>query len=167
MSVDPQSIAPRVRVMQIIVLALTIGCLAALVMMAFLRSQQQDAARSQAPFLTYCGLAMCIAVVAGKLVVPPAVIAGGRSRLAGQPTAETDTDGLLGIYQTGMIIGCALLEGGAFFMAVAYLLEGQPLALGIGLAMALGVAAHFPTPERVAAWLENQQEQLRQLRHLR
>jgi hypothetical protein len=70
-------------------------------------------------------------------------------------------DSLLAVYQMRTIIAAALLEGAVFFMAVAYLLEGHVLALGLGALLALAVAAHFPTAAGVAAWVDEQRDRLR------
>jgi hypothetical protein len=56
-----------------------------------------------------------------------------------------------------MIIGMALLEGAAFYQAIAYYVEGQPLALGLGCLLLLGLIVQFPTRSRVERWLENQE----------
>ncbi len=88
------------------------------------------------------------------------IVAGFRARLAEQPEAHS-LELWLGAYQTRMIVAAALLESGAFFMAVTYLVEGHTLALAIGTALALAVAAHLPTAAGVAAWIDEQQERMR------
>jgi hypothetical protein len=158
MQTDPQSIAPRVRVMQIIVVALAMGCFTALAAMFSLRDA--NAAKPDPPVLTYLGLAFCASVVVARLIVPRAIVSAVRARLAEQQRTDS-VEPLLGAFQSRMIVAAALLEGGAFFMAVAYLLEGHALALGVGAALALAVAAHFPTVMGVAAWVDEQQERLR------
>lgn len=74
---------------------------------------------------------------------------------------------LLGVYQSTMIVGLALLEGTAFFGCIAYLLEASPWALGIiGIAVALQLLK-FPTYSRVRSWLEQQALALAELRRQR
>jgi len=76
----------------------------------------------------------------------------------------TDDAKLLAVRQVTLLIGLALLEGVAFMGCIAYLLEGQTLALGvIGVAVAL-MLCKFPTENRVRAWLERQIEALEELR---
>ena len=64
------------------------------------------------------------------------------------------TGKLFGVYQTKTIIGAAMIEGAAFLNLVAYLLEGNPITLGLGLGLAVVIAALFPSPSRVANWIE-------------
>jgi hypothetical protein len=63
-----------------------------------------------------------------------------------------------------MIVGLALLEGTAFLGILAYLIEAQPLALGVTGIAILCMLLKFPTRSRVQAWLERQTEQLTELR---
>ncbi|HVX60236.1 MAG TPA: hypothetical protein VHC19_06540, partial [Pirellulales bacterium] len=67
-------------------------------------------------------------------------------------------------------IAVAILEGAAFFLVVAYQLERNPLALAVAIPLIIVIAAHFPTPARVAEWVERQLRRLdedRQLEQLR
>ena len=72
----------------------------------------------------------------------------------------------LAFYQTRMIVGAALLEGPAFFLLIAYLIERSPWSLAAAIFMILGVAAHFPTEQRVAEWVEQQMSLLEEERQL-
>ncbi len=76
----------------------------------------------------------------------------------------SDASKLLGIRQTAMIVGLALLEGAAFFACIAYLLEAQPWVLAIILVSVLLMMMNFPTEGRVRSWLALQAEQLDELR---
>jgi hypothetical protein len=57
------------------------------------------------------------------------------------------------VYQTLLIIACALCEGPGFFCLIAYLVERQPLALGGAAVAAALIAIRFPTTERVRSWV--------------
>ena len=58
------------------------------------------------------------------------------------------------IYQTQLIIGAALLEGGAFLAAIAYMVERKPAAF-IVAAILLGVLiSRVPTVERLRGWVD-------------
>ena len=52
---------------------------------------------------------------------------------------------LLAIYQTRLVIACALLEGAAFFNLVAYFIEGQTLNLIVTGVLLVMMAMRFPT----------------------
>jgi hypothetical protein len=72
----------------------------------------------------------------------------------------TDTRKLALTYQTQFLIGAAINEGLAFFAGVAYLLGRNPIALGLALLLIATLALRFPTRNRLASWIERQQELL-------
>jgi hypothetical protein len=76
----------------------------------------------------------------------------------------TDNSKLLAVRQTTLLVSLALLEGVAFSGCIAYLLEAQPLVLGVVLVAVLLLLAYFPTEGRVRSWLERQTDQLVVLR---
>lgn len=78
------------------------------------------------------------------------------------PDPCRDATYLLSVFQTKTIISAALFEGWAFFATVAYLIEGDPLGVGLAIVLIIGVAAHFPTQSRAIAWVEQQLELLEQ-----
>jgi hypothetical protein len=78
---------------------------------------------------------------------------------------KSDTGKLALLYQIQFIIGAAINEGVAFFASVAYLLSKNPIALGLALVLLVVQIARFPTPMRVASWIDRQQEWLIQDRH--
>jgi hypothetical protein len=93
-------------------------------------------------------------ILAGKWTPPPGadagMYAGGGAKL-------------WAVHQSTMIVGLALLEGSAFLGGIAYLLEAQPLTLGVvGVAIVL-MLCQFPTEQRVRAWLERQAAVLTQM----
>jgi len=54
------------------------------------------------------------------------------------------------------ILAGAIFEGGAIFLAAAYLVDRQP-ACAIGAAILAGaILLHFPTRDRAATWIEKQ-----------
>jgi hypothetical protein len=77
-----------------------------------------------------------------------------------------DAGSLMAVFQGKIIVGAAMLEGGAFFAAIAYLVEGGPIALALAVVLWLGIAAHFPNLPRVIGWIERQLEWLDQERLL-
>jgi hypothetical protein len=71
----------------------------------------------------------------------------------------------MGVYQTATIVGAALLEGAAFFLLVAYFVEGTSWTLPAALAVWLLLAwLHFPTRSSVEHWLTEQQDEARRER---
>jgi hypothetical protein len=71
---------------------------------------------------------------------------------------------LLPLFQTQLIIGAALVEGGAFFATVAYTIEHQYLALGVAGALLAVLISKFPTVDRVNVWLDENLSRLNEMR---
>ncbi len=70
--------------------------------------------------------------------------------------AINESDALAGLYQTTTIVAAAFLEGAAFMNVVAFLLEGNPISLGLAIGLAMGILAMFPSGQRIATWVEMQ-----------
>ena len=77
----------------------------------------------------------------------------------------SDAAQLLAVRQTSYIVGLAPLEASALFGCIAYMLERQPLALGVVGVAVLLILIQFPTQRREGAWLERQAEWLAEARH--
>ena len=149
--------------MQIIVIAMLIGCAFALVILASIRSQRPALPADKAPVFTYVGLAFALITGVLSFVMPAVITAGARTRIArgtfGDPRIAVppdDTGKLLGVYNTALIVGAALLEGPTFFLAIAYFLEGQILSLVVAGVLLGALATRFPTLPRVTTWLDSQ-----------
>ena len=114
--------------------------------------------------VSYVAVAFAVMIVMPFAVVPPLLVTTARKRLAHQYGEGNDTlvSPLFMTYQTKTIIGCALLEGVAFFQAIAYFLEGQQICLLLAIAFMAGIALHFPTRARVERWIERQTELIEQ-----
>lgn len=93
------------------------------------------------------------------------VVASGKSA-HGLGEFRGETSELLGVYQTQMIIGLALLEGGAFFNGVAYLIEGHAPNLIAAVVLLLLILARFPTEQKIEDWAEVQRQALLEERNL-
>jgi hypothetical protein len=180
---DPQRAYIRnvARTLQIIVGAMAAGVLffVAIVVFALPNAAQARAADSQ-PLITYVAVGMSVAIGAAWLVVPSAVVRRMRETLVSgsskewgivkhMPNADQIGDAipLAAIYQTGMIIRVALLEGTAFLAAVAYMLERQPIALILVGVLWLMIVSHIPTVSRVESWVDSELASLPQLRQMR
>jgi hypothetical protein len=131
--------------------------------------------------LTYTALAFTAVVLPLSFVVPGLIARQNRQAIAagnwsppgqGGPAGRqissealgTDAGKLAMVYQVQLIIGAAMNEGVAFFAGIAYMLEKNPIALGLALLLLVGLILRFPTSRRVALWIERQQEQVLQER---
>jgi hypothetical protein len=116
---------------------------------------------------------MGIAGLVLSFIIPGVVVASARRQIAkgiwtpmSDPTKSGkiypagDTGKLAVVYQLQLIIGSALCEGVAFFAAIAFMLERNPLALGMAVILLVCLAIRIPTRDRVNAWIDQQQSML-------
>jgi hypothetical protein len=171
------------RTSQIIVGSLAMGVIWFMAIVLFLLSTPdgppgEGPAAARAPIITYMAAAVGAAALVASYFVPNLIVDSGlRGILKSGPSAPTRADEsgakqvksgiaahqLLPLYQTQLIVGAALVEGGAFFATIAYMLEHQYLALGAAGVLLAALLARFPTLDRVNGWLEDKLGRLREL----
>ena len=151
-----------VRTMQIITGALLAGVIMFGVVstMAVLnRAAPNPAQPPQAPIITYLAVGMTLMELGLRAVIPDLV---ARQNIARMQDSLDDSDQsrlrLASVYQTRMIIGMALCEGAAFFALIAWMLEGNVLAIGTAGFLVLVMLTAFPTRDRVESWIRDQIE---------
>ena len=150
-SEDPLLPTARLRTMQIVAGAMILGVAMTLAILAIIRSMGNGPPPPQVPIFTYVGVGLAFVGVIAHFIVP-------RSISPAQQLADGKIS-WLAIYQTRMIVGMALLEGPALYQGIAYFIEGEALALGLGGLLLLGMILQFPTRGRVQQWLESREEQ--------
>jgi hypothetical protein len=78
----------------------------------------------------------------------------------GPEALKSDAAKLALVYQIQFIVGAALNEGPTFLAAVAYMIGRNPITVGLACLLVVALAARFPTRDRVASWIDRQQELL-------
>jgi hypothetical protein len=110
--------------------------------------------------LTYLAIGLGLLVLALSFVVPKLNVDQARRKTATatseKPDLVADTLKMAEIYQTQLIIGEALLDGGAFFAAITYMVNGNPISLLTAIILLAVMATRFPIPHRVRAWIDTQ-----------
>lgn len=164
-------LASSVRTLQVIVLAVAMGALVYLVWVIVQPAPVQANVRS----FSMMSWAFAAIVVAARLLVPPVFLPFARRQIAegkgdrwtvqpigkeGPLAALGEAGQLYGVYATQTIIGVALIEGALFLSIFTYSQGRQVIDLAIGLALLIAILAHFPTPSRVAAWIDDQLRRL-------
>jgi hypothetical protein len=127
------------------------------------------------PIITYVAVAFGLAYLVAAHIVPGLVTAWMRRKMAREtgpgytndanPDPFTrDTDKLAGLLQTYLILTAAPLEGGIFFLLIAYLVEGSLLSIIGAIALLVFLGSKFPTRPAVERWIEQQRDLLQQER---
>jgi hypothetical protein len=166
----PASLAPRVKVMQIVAAAIMTGLAVFIVIAHFVGQNNPPPAPGRTPVVTYLSLVLIVSAVPMAFVVPMTIERAAVQNVARQagPAGSPDDPALIGrllaVRQTSLIVSLALIEGAGFFSAIAYLIEREPLALGGALGALVLMATRFPTFAAVAAWLQRQKEAVAALR---
>ena len=146
----------------IIVFSLCSGVIAFGGYVLFLHKAQQPPAIG---ILTYACLGLAGMAAISSFVLPRILARSGKVQLAagklnyrgeGTPDVQTDAGKLALVYQQTTIIGCALLEGAAFFALFARMTEGHLVSLIVAGVMLIGIAGHMPLGGRLSSWVETQ-----------
>lgn len=138
---------------QIIAVALILGPL-------FFAAIALTSAWGQPPnneLIGYVAAFIFVSSLAASLIIPPIVVSQNLARLRGQ-AAELTTMDLFNAFQTRTIVRGALLEGGAFFCLVAYLVTHLWWTLVLALALLVVMGLFFPTRGRFDDWVREQRE---------
>jgi hypothetical protein len=165
------------RVLQIIISALVTGMVVFLAIVLFLRvgstakvlvGGQPPAAVPAAPaqelalpIITLVALVFAAIDVPLSIFVPKLIADTACKALAaakgpeGPPSTAEDVAALVSAYQTKTIAGAALNEGAGFLALIAYMLEGQLIALAVAVALIVGVALRFPRRAAVEQWVDD------------
>jgi hypothetical protein len=165
-------LSAHLRIMRIIVIALAMGVVIFLVVAVVLRQQNPNQPDPDPPIMSLTALGFAGLQLILQAVIPGLVTTWLRRQLAAGtwprpgilPVPADDVGKLCLLYQTRLLVGAALAEGAAFFLLIAYLLEGQIISLAAAGVMLALVLARFPTRSGLEGWLSDQQEQLRQER---
>lgn len=142
--------APMLLIIQIVVSMLLSGVFILAVVAYVVRMRDPAPLAPNPPLVSYMALGFAPIMLAVRAVLVPIVARAGRKKLLA--SAPVTVKQLMEQFSARTIMGSALLESSAFFLLVAYLVEGQPWTLGGGLTMAgLLAALQFPTRARVEA----------------
>jgi hypothetical protein len=164
-----------VRQVQIIVGALVGGVFFFLVIVLMMGNGFQPFDPGAIVSLVMAGLG--ISMIFMRLMVPSIIVSTGCQKIAAgswganvpqqSQLPDTDEGKLLQLFLTKVIIGSALLEGGAFGCLIAFLLEGQIYTLVLAVILVAGILMGFPTRGSVTEWLETQLRRVQEGRSMK
>jgi hypothetical protein len=161
----------RIRVMQIIVGAMSFGCLSFLIIAIFV-SQNINKAPDQS-MLSYIALPIAAIVLCVWAILPVIVVSQGRKKIQqnlfsdAKQTSENSADDkmeienskaqmLIGLLQTKIIVASAILEGAVFFLLIFYMVEHSILCISAAVVLLALLVAQMPTSGRATYWVEDQ-----------
>ena len=108
------------------------------------------------PEMTWVAAAVAVALGGVVPFFSPGRLLGiqlSRSATSGE---ESDPDArALAAYRTSILLRYALLEAAALLNAVAYMLSGLPLALGVTALAVLAMLSLYPTRARIDTWVQS------------
>ena len=156
-----------VRTMQIIVAALTVGCLCFLVVALVVVGGPQEP--SEMPVVTYLFSAITVCLVLARFIVPGIFVAQARRKIrqgtwtspvqhveADWAKQNSDIGKLTQVLVSRTIMAAAILEGAAFMLLTAYFVEQSSLSLVLAVLLIVALAAQIPTRSRIEGWLQEQ-----------
>jgi len=166
---ERELLKPLVRTMQIIVGALAIGIVNFLVVALWIVLSSNDPA-ADPPLLTYVAMGTAVLAFAASALVATFIAGPLKQQVANAQAFDSggvrDFRTYAGVYQTLLIIRCAILEGAAFFCLVSFMVEHQNAGLVVATILLLAILVQFPTMPRLESWIETEllaAEQMRQL----
>lgn len=166
------------RTAQVISISLAAGVIFFAAVVLSLTGQKPPAGAPQVPILSYAAVAIALVAMVMRLIVPGMLAARTRSAVVQRDTARVpqptlantaelgDIAPLMGVFQTKVIVGTALLEGAAFFCLVAYLIERQPSSLVVAGVLFCLLIGQIPTVGRTMTWIESELVSIGQMRAL-
>jgi hypothetical protein len=184
---DQADIARMTGTLRVLAVAMLVGLLAFLGIASFVRMQQgampPGAPRRTSAVLTALAVGLGAAGLVASVTIPGAIANASRRRIARgtwrpprpagrsdvappDPEPIGDAVKLAYVYQAQWIAGAAINEAPAFFAILAYMLEGNPIALGVALVLVLAMAMRIPSRPRVESWIEQQLQLVAQERQL-
>lgn len=167
------------RTMQIIVGALSGGVLFFLAIVLLMVNRGALAGPVNDPLLTYVAAIFALVAFIAWAVLPGILAGRMRQSIVDGSTLHSSTMRVpnakeLGdvlpltiAYQLRLILGCALLEGAAFFCLIAYLIERQQASLIVAAVLLLLLFSQIPSVARVESWVEGELTAVNQLRAMR
>jgi hypothetical protein len=146
------------RVMRIIHASLCLGLIVFLIVVLAVRGSGTMAPPPEVPIISYIAVAFAVIQGAASFLLPLLLEVVWRKQAA-QSGAPAKTNSFWWIYyQTRMIMRAALLEGAGFFLAIAYLVEGQAFTIAAAVILLGLLLLLRPTRDSVDQWVQVQRD---------
>ena len=156
-----------VRMLQILVAALTVGCLGFLVVALAVVGGPKEP--SEMPVVTYICSAIAVCLVLARFIAPAIFVTQARQKIrqgtwtspvqrveADWAKQNDDIGKMTQVLVSRTIIAAAIIEGAVFLLITAYFMEQSPLSLVLAVLLNVALAAQIPTRSRIEGWLDEQ-----------
>lgn len=158
-----------VRTARIIAIALALGVAIFLAIVAGLvrRGRLFDAQpwSMSSALISLIACAYGVVTIATAPLLARAVSDAALRRLAKAAPDETDNHSLAKLFLNRMIIGSALIEGAAFFCAIAFMIEGKAPAFIVALIGVVALMLRIPSRAGIESWIDEQRGPLREAKN--
>lgn len=174
-------VAGRVRVLQIVILAMATGFVLFLVIILAVPGFNRPlAAEGYARIVTYIATGYGVLALMLTPLISGTLVSVSRRRIAQTTRLKPRDDlsnssaepsqgaggALAQLYVGRTLLSAALYEGAGLFLAVAYMLGRIPLALIAAAILFAALLWQLPTTDRVQRWIEEQLRQVEQDRSM-
>ena len=167
------------RKLQIVSVAMGLGAVALLAVMAWLTGSHppEPLEQGRLPLVSLVAAGYGVLAILLSFVLPDQLISRNKQRIKegsfedrgsglaavmGDAIEKTGNTGrLFVLYQTRSLLTVVFLEGGSLFASVAYRVEGQVYLLVIAAVLILLLFLRLPTRRGMAEWIEDQEKELR------
>lgn len=157
------------RTLQIVVVAMAMGCCAFLAVALFLFLGEDHVASQAVP--VYAFIALTLAGLFLRLFAPTSLVAFGRRRIAAEisPTTSPEdiAESLAKLMATQTIVGAAILEGFTFFILVLCLVDPSTMAFCCSAVLIAMMLFSCPTRGGIEAWIADQTRRVEEERSFR
>jgi hypothetical protein len=162
----------RLRILQVICLAMVMGVIAVLIISLVITQQRQG--NNATPIISLLSATLLAVNTPLSFLLPRVLARSAVARIAGgtwkspagaAPQAYTDDkDKLFASLQNAVIVSMALLEGASFFGGVTYIIEKHWLGLMVILVGLGFMTLRLPTRPRMESWMAAQLANLEEAR---
>lgn len=149
-------LAPQVRTMQIIVVAM---CAAPLIFMGITQVIGDLGPDRELAILSQVGMVFGLVAVVMQNVLGRVITDQASKSVADRITQQPESLG--GAYMSGMIVSVAICEGAAFLNLIAYAFQQNPWNIAMAAFLIVVAGTKFPTLGGVTAWVERTAERLK------
>jgi|GEM_PF-3063910 len=114
---------------------------------------------AQSPMISFIGAGTAAMMVVMRFILPTIIVNGAKAKL--KEASDSDLmPQLANLYVTKTVVGMAVLEAGAFFNLVAYIVEKQFWSYGPVVFLLAVMAISFPSQGQFEGWAEEMKREL-------